>query len=261
MRFIDRGQGSPVLLIPGVQGRWEWMADAIDALARQHRVLSYSLADEPTSGFPCIDADGFDNYLRQTRTVLDTAGLDRVAVVGVSFGGLIASELAARDPQRVTHLVISSSPPPDWIPPAHVQRALRAPHLIGALFMVTSPFRLLPELRSALPSTPALVRFIASHLVRIVRAPMSPTRAAQRMRWMRAHTFADQRAITAPTLIVTGDPGADRVVPVEDTRRIATRIAGARCEVLPHTGHVGLETRPAAYAELIHRFLSATPAA
>lgn len=261
MHFIDRGQGSPVLLIPGVQGRWEWMADAIDALARHHRVLSYSLADEPTSGFPCLDADGFDNYLHQARAVLTAARVDRVAVVGVSYGGLIASELAARDPERVTHLVITSSPPPDWVPPPHVQRALRAPYLTGAVFMMAAPLRLLPELRSALPSTTALLTFIASHLVRIVRAPMSPARAARRMRWMRAHTFADQRTITAPTLIVTGEPGADRVVPVEDTRRMASRIPGARCDVLPHTGHVGLETRPAAYAELIHRFLSATPAA
>jgi pimeloyl-ACP methyl ester carboxylesterase len=143
-----------------------------------------------------------------------------------------------------------------------VQRALRAPYVTGALFMATAPFRLLPELRSALPSTRALLTFIASHLVRIVRAPMSPSRAARRMRWMRAHTFADQRTITAPTLIITGEPGRDRVVPVEDTRRMATRIAGARCEVLPRTGHVGLETRPAAYAELIHRFLmTTTPAA
>ena len=261
MHVIDRGQGSPVLLIPGVQGRWEWMADAIDALARHHRVISYSLADEPSSGFPCLDADGFDNYLRQARAVLDATGLDRVAVVGVSYGGLIASELAARDPQRVTHLVISSSPPPDWVPPPHVQRALRAPYVTGALFMATAPFRLLPELRSALPSTAALLRFIASHLVRIIRAPMSPSRAAQRMRWMQAHNFADQRTISAPTLIVTGEPGADRVVPVEDTRRMAAHIAEARCEVLPRTGHVGLETRPDAYAELIHRFLTTTPAA
>ncbi len=261
MHIIDRGQGSPVLLIPGVQGRWEWMADAIDALARHHRVISYSLADEPSSGFPCVEADGFGNYLRQAHAVLDATGLSRVAVVGVSYGGLIASELAARSPERVTHLVISSSPPPDWVPPRHVQRALRAPYLTGALFMVTAPLRLLPELRAALPSGTALAGFIASHLARILRAPMSPSRAARRMRWMRAHAFADQRTITAPTLIVTGEPGADRVVPVEDTRRMATRIAGARCEVLPRTGHVGLETRPEAYAELVHRFLSTTPAA
>ena len=78
---------------------------------------------------------------------------------------------------------------------------------------------------------------------------------------MRAHAFADQRTITAPTLIVTGEPGADRVVPVEDTRRMATRIAGARCEGLPRTGHVVLETRPEAYAERVQRVLRTTPAA
>ena len=48
--MIDRGSGTPVVLVPGIQGRWEWMRPAVDALAARCRVLTFSLCDEPTSG-------------------------------------------------------------------------------------------------------------------------------------------------------------------------------------------------------------------
>ena len=41
---IDRGAGTPLVLIPGIQGRWEWMAPAVDALAARTRVLTGSAA-------------------------------------------------------------------------------------------------------------------------------------------------------------------------------------------------------------------------
>ena len=51
--MIDRGNGTPIVLIPGLQGRWEWMRPAVDALARHHRVITFSLCDERRSPFPC----------------------------------------------------------------------------------------------------------------------------------------------------------------------------------------------------------------
>jgi hypothetical protein len=45
MKIVDRGGGTPIVVIPGVQGRWEWMRPAIDALAHRSRVITFSLAD------------------------------------------------------------------------------------------------------------------------------------------------------------------------------------------------------------------------
>ena len=49
MKIVDIGRGSPIVLIPGIQGRWEWMKPAVEALARRSRVITFSLADEPTA--------------------------------------------------------------------------------------------------------------------------------------------------------------------------------------------------------------------
>ena len=63
--IIDKGTGTPIVLIPGLQGRWEWMRPAVDALAKHHRVITFSLCDERTSPFPCDPAKAFENYVAQ----------------------------------------------------------------------------------------------------------------------------------------------------------------------------------------------------
>ena len=78
--MIDCGHGAPIVLIPGLQGRWEWMRPAVDALARKHRVISYSLCDERT--LPWDRARGFENYVDQVAQVLDHAGLERAVIAG-----------------------------------------------------------------------------------------------------------------------------------------------------------------------------------
>ena len=40
----------PLVLIPGIQGRWEWMQPAIDELAKEWRVIPCSLPGEPGAG-------------------------------------------------------------------------------------------------------------------------------------------------------------------------------------------------------------------
>ena len=74
------------------------MRPAVDALARHHRVITFSLCDERTSPFPCDPAQAFENYVSQVELALDRAGVDRAVIAGVSYGGLIATEFAARHP-------------------------------------------------------------------------------------------------------------------------------------------------------------------
>ena len=50
MAIIDVGAGRPIVLIPGIQGRWEWMQPAVAALAVRFRVITFSLLGERTFG-------------------------------------------------------------------------------------------------------------------------------------------------------------------------------------------------------------------
>ena len=67
----------------------------------------------------------------------------------------------------------------------------------------------------------------------------------------------DCRRVAAPTLVVTGEAGLDRVVPVESTATYLQFIAGARSFVLERTGHFGTITRPELFADIVYEFVLA----
>ena len=254
--MFDKGEGRPVVVVPGVQGRWEWMRPALEALAGRCRTISYSLCGDFGSGRRIDPSIGFDNYLRQLDAVLDGAGLERAAVCGVSYGGLVALRYAATRPDRVAALVMSSSPAPGWVPTAQQRRWVSRPLRSVPAFVATSPGRLLPEIAAALPDVGRQAAFSLRHTLRVAAAPMKPQLMASRITWQQTMDFRpDCARITAPTLVLTGEEGLDRVVPVAVTRAYASLIAGARCVTIERTGHIGLLTRPERWAGVVAEFV------
>lgn len=253
--MIDRGSGIPVVLIPGLQGRWEWMVPAVDALAERCRVITFSLADEPRSGFSFDESRGLENYVSQVREALDRARVQKAVIVGVSFGGPIAVEFAARHPERVLGLVLASALPLGWVPDARARFYMRAPRLLSPLFYLTSPVRVLPELLSSL-SLRAWPRFAARLFVNLVCAPLSPTRMARRLRWIETFRFCDVSNLKVPVLIVTGEDRLDRIVRPALTRKYLTVFANAKSVTIPGAGHLGLVTKPALFADAVCGFAS-----
>jgi pimeloyl-ACP methyl ester carboxylesterase len=253
--MIDTGSGTPVVLIPGLQGRWEWMRPAVEAMAKRNRVVSFSLCDERSSPFPCELERGFENYIDQTVAAMDRAGIEKATIAGVSYGGLIASEFAARHPHRVTALVLASALHSAWQPNNLQRQYLRSPWLMSPVFVATAPVRMRPEVRATFPTVGARLRFMASHGVRCAMAPTSPGKMARRIAWASKHRFADLRAIVSRALILTGERGLDNVVPVDITERYMSELQSAERVVLERTGHIGIVTRPDRFAEVIGNFI------
>jgi len=254
MKIIDRGSGTPVVLVPGIQGRWEWMTPAVDALSARCRVITFSLADEPTCGAPFDERSGFDCYVRQIGDALDAAGVQSAIVCGVSYGGLIAAAFAARHPDRTRGVVVVSGIPPSWNPDVRVKFLMRAPRLLSPLFCVNS-LRLFPEMVAARENLRSAVSFALRHLATVVRYRFSPVLMARRVRLLDGNDLeAEVTQVRVPALIVTGQAELDRVVPVALTRDYLRLWPGARCESIARTGHLGLITRADDFAELINRF-------
>lgn len=250
---LDRGEGPPLLLIPGIQGRWEWIGDALDLLAARHRVFGFSLGDVPCDG-------AFDRWVAHIDRLLPAAA-GRVGVVGISFGGLVAACYAARRPDRVSRLILVSTPPPGWRLDPRLARYARHPRLALPLFALRAARSFLPETAAALPGWRSRVAFAARNTARAARWPVSPSKMAAWVgEWARNadRLAAEFRRIPAETLLITGERDLDRVVPVERSLEYLDLIAGARHATLPRTGHVGLLTRPADFAALVSRFATGT---
>lgn len=259
-RIVEFGSGRPIVLVPGIQGRYEWGVPTARALASLGHVTTYSLADEPTSGFAWTPASGFENYVGQLEHVIRQRRLVRPVLVGISYGGLIATEYAARHRGEVEALVVASAPPPAWTLPARAERYLAAPALMTPVFWAGAPMRVYPELRRSLPAFGDRWRFILDHGLRIARAPVSTARMARRLRWLTAARCSTAQTLDVPALIVTGEDALERVVPPEATRQYRRWLPGARVATLAGTGHNGTVMRARDFSAAVADFLAGLPA-
>ena len=81
---------------------------------------------------------------------------------------------------------------------------------------------------------------------------------ARRVRLMQTIDLSDDaQRVTAPTLIVTGHPSLDLVVPVESTRQYLKFVRNSRYEMMEDTGHSGSLTQPLTLARLVGDFIHA----
>jgi len=257
MKLIDRGSGTPVVVIPGIQGRWEWMAPAIEALAQRCRVITFSLADEPSCGGRFDESLDFWCYVDQVREALDAAGIREAAICGVSYGGLIAAAFAARHPDRTASLVLVSALPPSWKPPARVWFYLRAPRLLAPIFMLAS-LRMYREIAAANPGAVRGVLAASRHVWRVVTHMFAPHRVARRVHLLGSLNLRQAlMRVTVPplpTLIITGEPSLDRVVPVAATHEYLQLWPHANIATIARRGHLGSITRPGEFARLVMGF-------
>jgi pimeloyl-ACP methyl ester carboxylesterase len=256
MKLVDLGSGAPLVIVPGIQGRWEWMKPAVDALAGECRVITFSLADEPTCRSQFDEARGFDCYVEQVTQALDEARLTTACICGVSYGGLVAAAFAARHPERVNGLVLVSALPPTWHPNARVRFYLRAPRLLSPLFILNS-LRMYREIAAATPGFVGGIQASARHAVNVLTHMLSPARMARRVRFLEAVDLDREiAALALPTLVVTGEPRLDRVVPVGLTEEYLRICPDVERVTIGSTGHLGLITRPQEFARVVVPFVA-----
>jgi len=240
------GTGEPVLFLHAAGGAATWLPFHDMLAGRGFEVIA---PDHPGFGksdeFPEVEA--IDDLVFHYLDVLDALGLDRPHVVGGSFGGWIAAELALHQPQRVASLTLLSA------------AGLRLPgYPVTDLFLL--PPAKLPETLFHNPPPPAPVPPPGTppDLDAIIAAYREAT-ALARFCWVpfMSDPKLERRLhrIAAPTLVVA--PSDDRLIPVAHARRYAALIGGADYAEVAECGHAMYFERPAEFAELVAAHLRA----
>ena len=116
VHYWDGGEGPAVLLLHGFggDGLSTWRKQARAFAEAGYRVIIPDLlwfGQSDSAATPGLDAQG-----RAMRALLDHLGVAKAAVVGISYGGFVALQVAAQDPSRIDRLVIVSSPGPAFDP-------------------------------------------------------------------------------------------------------------------------------------------------
>ena len=109
--FERAGSGPPLLFISGTGGDLRNKPNVFDGpLAKAFELLSYDqrgLGQSEKPDLPYAMAD----YADDAAALMASQGWDEALVIGASFGGMVAQELAIRHPARVTRLVLACTSP------------------------------------------------------------------------------------------------------------------------------------------------------
>jgi len=242
---MEAGAGDPLLLLhaAGLSDLW---LPAYSRLAERFRVI---VPQHPGFGqSPTIDAiETVENLAYHYDDLLTLLGLESVKLVGVSFGGWVAAELAVLSPQRIESLVLIDA------------LGLRVP---GS--PVTDTFEMAAEAQlKVLFHDPAVPQALfpaepdIDFLMKLYRDEVAFARYAWVPFCNNPKLAGRLHRVAAPTLVLWAEH--DKIVPAAHGARYAELIAGASLEIIPGAGHSVLIEQPVPCAEAIIRF--ATPAA
>ena len=198
IRVRIQGEGRPMLLLNGLTRTlesWEPFTGALD----DRQVISFDVPGVGGSSTPRVPPT-LTGLARIAVGVLDVARVDRADVVGLSFGGAIAQQLAFQYATRVRALILVSTSCGFGSTSSNVDAAMAGPALTGVDWLGANPIGAFWN--SLAIASWSSIPFLAS--------------------------------ITAPTLVVTGEH--DRLVPPSNSRMLARRIVGATLVTLP-AGH------------------------
>ena len=241
------GQGPPLVYLHGAAGlMWD---DFLDGLSQTHTVYAPehpgTTPGDPDAIKPLDDLWDLVLYYYE---LFDGLGLESPAVVGHSFGGMVASEIAATDPGRVSKLVLLN-PIGLWRDDAPVKN-----------WMVMSPDDLGKELFCE-PDGPVAKRLLAE--------PEDPEEritakiqgiwnlgCTGKFTWPIPDKGLSKRLhrVQAPTLVIWGQQ--DGIVPAIYAQEFADRISGARSVIVDRAAHVPQLEQLVQVSQLVEEFLA-----
>lgn len=267
--FVKVGQGPAVLLLHGLGCDHTTWEPVIDTLAKRYTVIAPDLLGHGMSDKPRADysVGGYANGMRDLLTVL---GIDKVAVVGHSFGGGVAMQFAYQFPERTERMMLvgSGGLGPEVSP---FIRAITTPgyhQLMGVLTLPGVRHLGVAGMR-ALAGTGWKATRDLQEVAEIYDSFKDPHARAAIRHVVRAVvdwkgqivTMADRAYLTdeMPMAVVWGRD--DRVIPVRHASNAAALAPKARIEVIPNAGHFPHRDHPQRFAKILHEFIrSSQPA-
>ena len=238
------GSGSAVLLLhAGIADRRMWDPQLPDLSAR-HRVVRVDLRGFGSSPLPPEPYD----HVTDVVAILDEVGVERAAVVGASFGGLVAQELARRFPHRVERLLLvcpaSALLEPDdelrafW---SHEEELLERGDLAAATALNVDTW-CGPE------ASPTARELVSAMQRRAFELQMEREDLAIE------EEPGDPSTIDAPVLVVSGDH--DLAAFRRSADALARALPRGDLRTLPWAGHLPTLERPDEAGQLMSEFLT-----
>ncbi len=253
LRVVRTGTGTPLLLINGLGAPLE-MWDPLVRRLRGHEVIAFDLPGVGLSGYPQWPLR-MPELARLVDRLLARLGKGRVDVLGYSFGGLLAQELAYRIPRRVRRLILGATMPGVPSVPPHP--------LVGLMLLTPARYydRRLADWIVPLIAGGRTARdrraLDAGLVLRLARPPTTVGYLYQLYSLIGWSSHRWLHRLQSPTLVLHGDE--DPVAPLVNGRYLAWAIPGARIHVIRGGGHLFIFDQPGSAVGVLHNFLEEAP--
>lgn len=241
------GSGRPLVLIHGGLGdaQQHW-APVFEVFSEHFQILAPDLPGFGVSApLPMPSYQNYLNWLQQLLDMLNIGG--PLFLMGNSFGAVLSRFFAAENTSYVSRLVlIDGGAVIDA--PGCARPFIRLPGISSLVFnLIRKRAYSIAGLKRAIDDEKLLTpEFVAN-----AEAASFGFVAAQRQIVLSAPPSL--RTPTCPTLVIWGE--RDRLSPVDNGRRIAAEINGAKFTVIPQAAHMPQIEQPAAFQQLVQPFL------
>jgi pimeloyl-ACP methyl ester carboxylesterase len=264
------GSGPPLLLLHGLGCDHRTWLPVLPQLSRHFTVIAPDLLGHGRSAKPRTDYS-IAGYANGMRDLLSVLGIDKVTVVGHSFGGGVAMQFAYQFPERTQRicLVAPGGMGPEVSPLLRLAALPGAGLVLGAL--AVPPVRRFGRVALNMLSRTGLADFRdANELADIYEHLADPAaRTAFRhvvrgvVDWRgQIITMSDRAYLTQhmPMCVVWGEH--DNVIPARHATLAAESAPTARIEVLGDAGHFPHRDHPEDFVRILREFVASTaPAA
>jgi len=256
LAYIDRGAGTPVVLLHGFPLDHTMWSAQIDALAERCRVIAPDLRGFGQSSLGNADPErgvSMEQYADDLAELLDALSIgEPIVLVGFSMGGYIAWQFVRKYASRLRALVQCDTKAAADTDEARAVRlkmadnifewgAARVAEIMGPKLLAARTFESKPEVVDAVRRT-------------VARTSPAAIAAAQRGMAARPDMTSFLPQIRVPTLILVG--AEDGISPAHEMRTIAAAIPHAEFAEIPEAGHMTPMENPAAVNKALIGFLS-----
>lgn len=263
IHYKTYGQGEPTfILLHGFGASVFSWREVVEPLAQYGTVIAY---DRPAFGLTerPLEWEGESPYGPQAQVdivlgLMDELGVEKAILVGNSAGGTVSMQVALQHPERVEALILvdaavyAGGGAPSWSRPI-----LKTPQMnhVGPLIARQLQAQGVEFIKTAWHDPSKITQDIFDGY-------QKPLQIANWDKALWQLTVASEESglverlaeITMPTLVITGDD--DRIVPTEQSLRLADELPNAELKVIAQSGHLPHEEKPVEFMQAVTEFLS-----
>lgn len=246
------GAGPVLLCLHGIGSSSRSFAAQLDGLSPIATVVAWDAPGYRLSpAWP--EPRGMDGYADAAVAVLDELGCESADVLGTSFGGVVATRMALRHPDRMRSLVLADATPGSGTTPERADAMRSRGDELAEVGPEAFAAARAPRLTSP-HADPSVVDRVAATMAEAIGLPGYAHAAL-------AMADTDHRdalgRIDVPALVLVGEH--DQVTPPSTSRALADALPNATFAEVPDAGHVSNVENPDAFNALVQDFLTSLP--